>query len=106
PRKHARALAAAWCAVLVGFGALQWATSGWFGRYTLALPASQPLQWSLLASFFAVDLLAYLPVLSLCAVFDLARRWRARALQPSDALLAAALCASALGRAHAGGFDN
>jgi hypothetical protein len=106
PRQHARALAAAWSAVLTAFGALQWTTSGWFARYTLALPAGQPLQWPLLASFFAVDLLAYLPVLSLCAGLDLARRWRARELEPSDALLAAALCASALGRAHAGGFDN
>lgn len=105
-RKHARAIAAAWCAVLAGFGALQWATSGWFGRYTLALPAGQPLQWRLLASFFAVDVLVYLPVLSLCAGLDLARRWRARELEPSDALLGAALCAGALGRAHAGGFDN
>jgi hypothetical protein len=106
PRRHARALAATWCALIAGFVALESASGGWFGRYTLALPARQPLVWPLIASFFGVDLLAYLPVLSLAALLDFGRRWRARELVACDALLVAALVASALGRAHAGGHDN
>lgn len=106
PRQHTRAVAAAWLAVLAGVGALDVASSGWFGRYTLQLPAGQPLAWPLLASFFGIDLLVYLPVLSLVALLDLGRRWRARELVPFDALLIAGLIAGALGRAHAGGHDN
>jgi hypothetical protein len=106
PRRHARAVALSWLGLLAAAFALEIASAGWFSRYVLALPAGQPLSWPLLTSFFVVDLLVYLPVLTLAAALDFVRRWRARELHAFDALLVAGLCAGALGRAHAGGHDN
>jgi hypothetical protein len=104
PRRHAAAIALAWLLVIVAYSGLELVSAGWFGRYTLALPRSHGVLWRLLASFFAVDLLLYLPVLVLGVTLDLRRR--ARELVPFDALLIAAVLASALGRAHLGGHDN
>jgi hypothetical protein len=103
-KRHRIAVGAAVATVLLAFAALELATGGWLGRYALALPASQPVVWSLLPAFFLVDLLLYLPVLVLSAGLSLRRRTLPQA--PLDALLVAALLASALGRAHAGGHDN
>lgn len=103
-RRHALAVALSFGGVLAAYGALELATRGFFGRYTLQLPASQPVTWPLFFSFFAIDLVLYLPVLMLSAAFQ--ARQRNHAFSPFDALLVAALLASALGRAHAGGHDN
>jgi hypothetical protein len=104
PRRSMPAVLASGLALLAAFAALQIASDGWFARYALELPASHGLQPALLASFFAVDLLVYLPVLAFSAALDLRRRLRA--WTPLDALLLAALVAGALGRAHEGGHDN
>ena len=106
PRRHARAVIATWLAVFGAFAALQVASFGWFFRYVLSLPSSQPLSWSLLLSFVPIDLFVYLPVLAGVAAYDAYLRFAARKLVPFDALLLAAIVAGALGRAHAGGHDN
>ncbi len=103
-RRHGAAVAIALAAVSGVYGALALATSGWLARYCLLLPLGHGLEWPLLGSFFLVDLLLYLPVLTLAAGAGLWRRWPR--LGPFDALLCAALLASALGRAHPGGHDN
>jgi hypothetical protein len=90
---------------LVGAGVmLELGSGGWFARYVIALPASHGTAWPLLLSFFAVDLLLYLPLLTLVAALSLGPRLRA--LDPVALSLAAALLAGALGRAHPGGHDN
>ena len=112
-RAHARAV----LGVGLGLGAvllgLQLASDGWFGRYVFQLPGAHGLEPGLLLSFALVDLLLYVPVLSVGAAYLLIARWRAdgptqgwRALQPLDALLLGAVAVSALGRAHPGGEDN
>jgi len=104
PRRAAPAVAASWLLLLAGFGALELASSGWFGRYVLELPLGHGADPLLFLSFFAVDLLVYLPVLVVSSGLALARR--PRAAGAFEALLVAALVAGALGRAHAGGHDN
>lgn len=99
-----RAVSAAWLALGAACGALQVASGGWFLRYTFEVPAGHGLEPPLLASFVLVDLLVYLPVLSIAAGLALARN--VRALTALDALLIAAVAVSALGRAHPGGDDN
>jgi hypothetical protein len=103
-RRHATAVAAAWLFLGSVYAILELASGGWYGRYTFALPASHRLLWPLFLSFFAVDLLVYLPVLALSAAVDLGRRVR----RPThfDVVVGAAAVASALGRAHPGGDDN
>jgi hypothetical protein len=105
-RRHARAVIAVWSAAIAAFVALQLASGGWFARYVVSLPASQPLAPALLWSFVPIDLCVYLPVLVGAAAYDAGRRFAARALVPADAVLAMAIVAGALGRAHAGGHDN
>jgi hypothetical protein len=104
PRRTAAAVAGSWLALLGAFFALELTSDGWFGRYALALPASHGVDPSLFTSFFAIDLLVYLPVLVVGAALALGRR--ARSWGAFEALLAAALVAGALGRAHPGGHDN
>jgi hypothetical protein len=91
-------------ALIVACSALQLATDGWFGRYTLEVPGQHGLVPKLLVSFPLVDLLVYLPVLTISTVLALGRR--IRALTELDALTLAAIVVSALGRAHPGGDDN
>lgn len=105
-RTHWRAVALVWLGVAVGEGYLELTTGGWYGRYVWALPAKHGVLWPLFFSFFAVDLLVYLPLPTLVAATAVWRRSRARAPDVLDAVLAAALVASALGRAHVGGHDN
>jgi hypothetical protein len=90
--------------VLAGFGLLHLASDGFSTRYLFVVPVGHGLVWPLLASYFAVDLGVYLPVLSLLAALGLARNWRKPRML--DLLLLAGLLASALGRAHPGGDDN
>jgi hypothetical protein len=99
-----RAVVLAWSALGAACAALEVASGGWFLRYTLALPAGHGLEPWLLVSFVLIDLLVYLPVLSIAAGLALVRNVRA----PSalDALLLAAIAVAALGRAHPGGDDN
>jgi hypothetical protein len=99
-----RAVVAAWLALVGTCAALQVASGGWFLRYTLELPAGHGLEPWLLVSFVVIDLLVYLPVLSIAAGLALTRN--ARALSALDALLLAAVAVSAFGRAHPGGDDN
>jgi hypothetical protein len=106
PRRHLGAVMAAVGGVLGAFVAFELTSGGWFGRYTLGLPADQPLAWPLLASFVFVDVLVYVPVLALVALSDGLTRLRARTLHAGDALLLVAIALGALGRAHAGGHDN
>jgi hypothetical protein len=85
--------------------ALEWHSRGWFSVYTYSVPRKHGLAPALLLSFIAVDLGVYLPVLLGLAGVSIARR-RGGALRGCDALLFAAVLASALGRAHPGGDDN
>jgi hypothetical protein len=104
-RKSAvRSVGAAWLALAAACGALQLASGGWFARYTLEVPSRHGLQPQLLATFVLIDLMVYLPVLTISAALALGRR--VRALGPLDALALAAVVVSALGRAHPGGDDN
>jgi hypothetical protein len=104
-RKEAlRAVSSAWIALAAACSMLQVASGGWFLRYTFEVPAGHGLEPQLLASFVLVDLLVYLPVLSVAAGLALARNLRA--FTALDALLIAAVAVSALGRAHPGGDDN
>jgi hypothetical protein len=93
-----------WIALLGAGLWLELASGGWFFRYVIALPASHGTDWPLLLSFFAVDLLVYLPLLTVAAAFWL--RPRLRTLDPVALSLCAALLVGALGRAHPGGHDN
>jgi hypothetical protein len=104
PRAQWRAVLATWLALGAALLGLQLATSGWFARYVFELPGGHPLEPKRLLSFVLVDLLLYVPVLTLGAAFAL----HARRKSPSmlDWLLLAACAASALGRAHPGGDDN
>jgi hypothetical protein len=106
PRRNALSVLAGWGGVAGAFVALQLASQGWFLRYVVALPSSQPLSWPLLLSFVPIDLCVYLPVLVVAAAYDFGRRFSARALAVNDALLPMAVVAGALGRAHVGGHDN
>lgn len=98
------AVVRAWLALLGACALLQLASDGWFARYVLEVPGRHGLTPALLASFLAIDLGVYLPVLSIGAALALASR--RRALTALDALLLAAVAVSALGRAHPGGDDN
>jgi hypothetical protein len=104
PRRAGPAVAVSWVVLLAGCAVLELASSGWFGRYVLELPRDHGVDPALFLSFFAVDLLVYLPVLVVASVLTLARHPRASGA--FEALLVAALVAGALGRAHAGGHDN
>jgi hypothetical protein len=104
PRRSIKAVALSWTALLAAFLALELATSGWFGRYTFVLPRSHRVEVPLFFSFFAVDLLVYLPVLVLAASAGLLRG--ARRVDPFTALVLAGAVVGALGRAHPGGHDN
>jgi hypothetical protein len=99
-----RAVSSAWLLLGAACGVLQLASDGWFFRYTFELPAGHGIEPPLLASFVLIDLLVYLPVLSIAAGLALARN--VRALTALDVLLVAAIAVSALGRAHPGGDDN
>lgn len=103
-RRHRMPVAMAWLGAALAYAALCLATDGWFHRYVFTLPSSHPLQARYLASFVFVDVLVYLPVLTVGAVLALRREhaWRG----PLTPLLAAGLVAGALGRAHPGGHDN
>ena len=91
-------------AALAGWGVAHFATDGRFGFYVLQLPRSHPIEAPLLLSFIWFDTFAHLPLLALLA---LRVGWLARGQQPLHlVLLLAGLFAGALGRAHAGGFDN
>lgn len=104
PRAHTRSAALAWTALGLCAYALELASGGWFSRYALELPLAHGADAKLLFSFFAVDLLVYLPVLAIAAAIAIARR--APRITPFDALVVAAAITSALGRAHTGGHDN
>lgn len=103
-KSAARGVGAAWLAFAVACGALQLASGGWFARYTLEVPSRHGLEPHLLATFVLIDMMVYLPVLTISAALALGRR--VRALEPLDALALAAVAVSALGRAHPGGDDN
>jgi len=103
-RKHWPAVAIALGSVAIGYAALDLASNGWFWRYCVRLPLGHRTSKRLLVSFFFVDVLAYLPVLALATASEL---WLRRPrFSANDGLLCAALLASALGRAHVGGWDN
>jgi hypothetical protein len=101
-----------------GFGAtvvlLQLMTGGHFLDYMWRVPAGHGVVPHLLATYFAVDVFVYLPVLALFTILTALGRHRqswAAALGGGRAalgwaLVAAGLAASALGRAHPGGDDN
>lgn len=104
PKPAMRPVLAAWLALGVLYGALQLWSGGWLARYLIEVPAQHGIEPALLVSFLLVDLLLYLPVLTIPTVLGLARR--ARALTELDALVLGAIAASMLGRAHPGGDDN
>ena len=100
-RRAVREVALAFGLLALGCAALELASGGWFGRYVISLPLRQGARPALFFSFFAIDLLLYLPVLVIAAIAA-----RARLQGPLLALLLAACVVSALGRAHPGGHDN
>jgi hypothetical protein len=101
-RRAAADVALAFGLLALGYAGLELASAGWFRRYVVALPLHQGARPALFLTFFAVDLLVYLPVLVIAAVVA------ARARRPGafEALLLAACVVGALGRAHPGGHDN
>lgn len=109
-----RQLLAAAAVVITGQVALQLATGGGYYDYVFAVPRGHGLVPALLASYFAVDVVAYLPVLAAFIVIgsggargcEWARALGGGRMQLGFALLAAGLVAAALGRAHPGGDDN
>ncbi|MFI5307403.1 MAG: hypothetical protein ACHQ53_08635 [Polyangiales bacterium] len=103
-RRHGPEVTFALAAVAIAYTGLDVASDGWLGRYCFALPLSHRMGKRLLLSFFFVDVLVYLPVLALAAAADVLRR-RPR-IGAENVLLFSALVASALGRAHVGGWDN
>jgi len=112
-RAHARAVIGSALALGAALLGLQLASDGWFARYVFELPSQHGLELELLASFALVDLLLYLPALTIGGAYLLIARWRTRgttsawrALTPLEALLLGAVAVSALGRAHPGGDDN
>jgi hypothetical protein len=103
-RAHRVAIALTWIAAAAVFGGLVLASDGWFATYVLALPAGHETELHLLGTFVLVDLLVYLPALTVAAGVAL---WRSgKQLRAIDALLIAGVVAGALGRAHPGGEDN
>jgi hypothetical protein len=100
-----RSVLGAWIALALGIAALCLWSDGWVWTYCVTVPARHGLRPSLLASFVLVDLCVYLPLLAgLCVYRVVSRREPAAVLL--HLLLAAAVVASALGRAHPGGDDN
>jgi hypothetical protein len=104
-RRALPGLAAAWLGLALGGAALVLWSDGWIWTYCVTVPAKHGLQASLLASFVLVDLCLYLPLLVGLCGYSLVVRRGPRALL-LHLLLAAAVAASALGRAHPGGDDN
>lgn len=74
-RRVGQQLMAAVGALLAGTAALQANSGGYYLKYTASVPAGQGLEPKLLLSYFAVDVLVYLPVL---AALSVAGFWRAR----------------------------
>ncbi len=103
PKRALRPVVASALIVAIGVVAFDRTSDGWFLRYTWSVPGGHGLLPHLLASYFGIDVLVYLPALAVFTVFGLIRE---RGRTPWLALLAAGLCASALGRAHPGGDDN
>jgi len=103
-RRHLPGLVGAWGATIFLAVALHLDSDGWFGRYCFSLPRSHGVLWRLVPGYLALDVLLALPVIAATAIASTVRR--ARDPRAVDVLLVAALAASALGRAHIGGFDN
>jgi len=92
------------CAVMFVLWALNRTSDGWFWTYIFELPSTHGVVWPLAFTFVFVDLLLYLPVLTVSAIVLFKRNFQS--WDPSIAALMAAIIVSALGRAHPGGDDN
>jgi hypothetical protein len=103
-RRHLPGLVGAWGGAIFLVFALHLDSGGWFGRYVFSLPRSHGVLWRLVPAYLAIDVLLALPAMAIAAIASAVRS--ARQPRAIDVLLAAGLAASALGRAHIGGFDN
>jgi hypothetical protein len=103
-RRHLRDLAVAVVGTAAMFVVAHIATNGWMTTYVFALPFGHGVIWRQLPGFLLYDLVIPLPVMATMATVTVWRR--RRSLLPLDAMLAAGLLSSALGRAHIGGHEN